>query len=122
VLAEELTSLGFRLVSGGTDNHLILIDLTPKNVTGAQAEAALDKAHITVNKNMIPFDPRKPFDPSGIRIGTPTLTSRGMRESEMRDVARFMDAAVRNWQDDAALARVRDGVVDLCKRFPFYEV
>ena len=120
-LADELNALGFRLVSGGTDNHLILIDLTPKNVTGKQAEAALDKAHITVNKNMIPFDSRKPFDPSGIRIGTPTLTSRGMQESEMREVARFMDDAVRNWQDDVALEKVKLGVLDLCKRFPFYE-
>jgi glycine hydroxymethyltransferase len=116
-----LTALGFRLVSGGTDNHLILIDLTPKGVTGAQAEAALDKAHVTVNKNMIPFDSRKPFDPSGIRIGTPTLTSRGMRESEMKEVARFIDDAVRNWQNDEALARVRASVIDLCKRHPFYE-
>jgi glycine hydroxymethyltransferase len=120
-LADELTALGFRLVSGGTDNHLILIDLTPKNVTGKQAEAALDKAHVTVNKNMIPFDSRKPFDPSGIRIGTPTLTSRGMRESEMKEVASFIDAAVRNWENDAELARVRDRVIELCKRFPFYE-
>jgi glycine hydroxymethyltransferase len=121
-LADELTALGFRLVSGGTDNHLILIDLTPKGVTGLQAETALDKAHITVNKNMIPFDARKPFDPSGIRIGTPTLASRGMRESEMREVARFIDEAVRNWQDDAALARVRERVIELCKQFPFYEL
>ena len=121
-LADELNALGFRLVSGGTDNHLILIDLTPKNVSGKQAEAALDKAHITVNKNMIPFDSRKPFDPSGIRIGTPTLTSRGMRESEMREVARFMDAAVRGWNDDAALEKVKSGVLDLCARFPFYEL
>jgi len=121
-LADELTALGFRLVSGGTDNHLILIDLTPKNVTGKQAEAALDKAHVTVNKNMIPFDSRKPFDPSGIRIGTPTLTTRGMKESEMRAVAGFIDEAVRNWQSDAALAKVKAKVLDLCARFPFYEL
>ncbi len=120
-LAEELVSLGFRLVTGGTDNHLVLVDLQKKNVTGKQAETALDKANITVNKNMIPFDPRKPFDPSGIRLGTPTLTSRGMKESEMKEVALCIAQAVDNWQDDAKLALVRQRVVDLCKQFPIYQ-
>ncbi|MEM0475455.1 MAG: serine hydroxymethyltransferase [Candidatus Norongarragalinales archaeon] len=121
-LADELTALGFRLVSGGTDNHLILIDLTSKGVTGLQAETALDKAHITVNKNLIPFDPRKPVDPSGIRIGTPVLTTRGMRESEMKEVARLIDDAIRNWQNDEMLARVKTRVLELCDKHPFYEL
>src|SRR3989338_8232720 len=89
-LAKELQKYGFRLVSGGTDNHLILVDLQNKNVTGKEAEAALDKARITVNKNMVPFDTRSPFDPSGIRLGTPAITSRGMKEEEMKQIASFL--------------------------------
>ncbi len=119
-LASELTSQGLRLVTGGTDNHLLLVDLQPKNVTGKQAETALDKAGITVNKNMIPFDPRKPFDPSGIRLGTPTLTSRGMKESEMMEVGRLIVKAIGNWQDEYALAGVNAEVRELCRQFPIY--
>lgn len=120
-LASELTSHGFRLVTGGTDNHLVLVDLQNKNVTGKQAEGALDKANITVNKNMIPFDPRKPFDPSGIRLGTPTLTSRGMKESEMVEVASCINEAVSDWQDEAALEKVKGRVLELCAHFPIYQ-
>src|SRR5207253_4581379 len=87
VLAAELQRQGFRIVSGGTDNHLLLVDVTARGVTGKVAEQALDIAGITVNKNMIPFDPRKPLDPSGVRIGTPALTTRGMKEAEMRTIA-----------------------------------
>ena len=92
-LAEELTRAGFRLVSGGTDNHLILIDMTSKGLTGKIAEAALGRAGITVNKNLIPFDKRKPMDPSGIRMGTPALTTRGLREDAIRQVAAWIVAA-----------------------------
>ncbi len=119
-LGDELMAHGLRLVTGGTDNHLLLVDLRSKNVTGKQAEHALDKAYITVNKNMIPFDPRKPFDPSGIRLGTPTLTSRGMAESEMKEVGALIAKAIDNWQDAASLESVRNGVLELCKQFPIY--
>ncbi len=120
-LAEELMARGLRLVTGGTDNHLILVDLQPKGVTGKQAETALDKAHITVNKNTVPFDPRKPFDPSGIRMGTPTLTSRGMMESEMKLVGELIAKAIENWNNELALEKIRGEVIELCSKFPIYE-
>ena len=118
VLAEELVKHGFALVSGGTDNHLMLVDVTAKGVTGKQAEHALDAAGITVNKNMIPFDPRKPLDPSGIRIGTPALTTRGMKEAEMRRIARWISDVLAAPGDAGLLERVRGGVRDLCQQFP----
>jgi glycine hydroxymethyltransferase len=118
LLAEELAKAGFRIVSGGTDNHLMLVDVTAKGVTGKQAEHALDAAGITVNKNMIPFDPRKPLDPSGIRIGTPALTTRGMKEPEMRRIAKWITEVLANHTDEATLARVRGGVRELCEQFP----
>lgn len=120
VLEEELKKRDYKLMFGGTDNHLLLIDVTPKGVTGAQAEAALDKAGITVNKNMIPDDPRSPMDPSGIRLGTPALTTRGMREDEMRAVADFIDRAIVAHADDGALAQIREEVAELTKGFPLY--
>lgn len=120
-LADQLNAEGIRLVTGGTDNHLLLIDLRSQNVTGQQAETALDAAHITVNKNTIPYDPRSPFDPSGIRLGTPTLTSRGMKESEMTLVGQFMARAIKGWDKPSELAAVKSGVLDLCKQFPIYE-
>jgi glycine hydroxymethyltransferase len=118
VLAEELLKTGFPIVSGGTDNHLMLVDVTAKGVTGKQAEHALDAAGITVNKNMIPFDPRKPLDPSGVRIGTPALTTRGMKEGEMRRVAGWITEVLAAPADAAVAERVRGGVRELCRQFP----
>lgn len=119
-LAEELLTHDFDLVSGGTDNHLILIDLTSKEVTGKQAEAALDEAHITCNKNMVPFDKRTPFNPSGIRIGTPALTTRGMREKEMMMVGKWIAEVIHNIEDERVYKKVRDEVRILCEQFPLY--
>jgi glycine hydroxymethyltransferase len=118
VLAEELLRAGFPIVSGGTDNHLMLVDVTAKGATGKQAEHALDAAGITVNKNMIPFDPRKPLDPSGIRLGTPALTTRGMKELEMRQIARWITEVLVHREDAAALSKVRNAVLELCRQFP----
>jgi glycine hydroxymethyltransferase len=120
VLAEGLKSAGLRLVSGGTDNHLMLVDLRPKKLTGKVAEEALGKAGITVNKNMIPWDPEKPMTTSGIRVGTPALTSRGMGTREMTFVAALIGRALDNAGDEAVLAKVREEVKDLCKQFPMY--
>ncbi len=118
VLADELLSRGYRLVTGGTKTHLLLVDLTPKNITGKQAEDALSKAGITVNKNTFAGDPRKPFDPSGIRLGTPALTTRGMKEAEMKLVAGFIDRAILNAGDDAMLASIHAEVTEMCQGFP----
>lgn len=118
VLADELARAGFPVVSGGTDNHLMLIDVTAKGVSGKQAEHALDRAGITVNKNMIPFDPRKPLDPSGVRIGTPAMTTRGLGPAEMRQVAGWITAVLTHPDDAAALERVRGGVREVCRQFP----
>ena len=96
----------------------MLVDVTAKGATGKQAEHALDAAGITVNKNMIPFDPRKPLDPSGIRLGTPALTTRGMKESEMAQVAKWIAEVLANREDAAALSRVRASVLELCRHFP----
>ena len=119
-LAQELVARGFDLVSGGTDNHLILIDLTNKKVPGKKAAKALDRARITANYNTVPFDPRKPFDPSGIRIGTPAVTTRGMRENEMRQIAAWMERAVIAVRDadESALERIGDEVLELTRAFP----
>lgn len=119
-LAEKLLGKDYRLVTGGTDNHLLLIDLTNKNISGKDAEKALGKAGITVNKNTVPFDPRSPFDPSGIRLGTPALTTRGMKEAEMELVADWIDEAITNWQNDTKLATIRQAVLELTKKFPLY--
>jgi len=117
-LAEELLARGFDLVSGGTDNHLILIDLTSKGLPGKQAARALDKAGLVVNYNTVPFDPRKPFDPSGIRLGTPSVTSRGMKEGEMVAIAKWMDAVIGAHEDETALGRIATEVRELCAGFP----
>ena len=119
-LSKSLTDRGFRIVAGGTDCHLFSVDLRPKNATGKEAEEALDKAGITVNKNAIPYDPQKPFIASGVRIGTPAITTRGMGEGEMDEVAALIDDALKARADDAALARVKQGVTALCRRFPIY--
>ncbi len=116
-LAHELERLGFRLVSGGTDNHLLLVDVVSRGLTGKVAEQALDAAGITVNKNMIPFDTRPPLDPSGIRIGTPALTSRGMREPEMRVIAGWIGEVLTSSTDKTVVDRVRGKVRELCVQF-----
>ena len=121
VLAEGLKRAGLRLVSGGTDNHLMLVDLRPKKLTGKIAEEALGKAGITVNKNMIPWDPEKPMTTSGIRVGTPALTTRGMGTREMNLVASLIGRALDAPSDDAVLAKVRGEVRELCSHFPMYE-
>lgn len=117
-LADELMRRGYELVTGGTETHLLLINLANKNITGAEGERALGKAGITVNKNTVPFDPRKPFDPSGIRLGTPALTSRGMKENEMMAIANLIDRTLRGATDDNELANIRQEVHDLCQHFP----
>lgn len=117
-LATELLDRGYRLVTGGTDNHLLLLDLTNKKLSGKEAEVALGEAGITVNKNVIPYDSRSPFDPSGIRLGTPALTSRGMRENEMKQIADWIDQAITNRDDPKVLARLRQEVKELCQSFP----
>jgi glycine hydroxymethyltransferase len=119
-LAEGLNAAGLRLVSGGTDNHLILVDLRPKKLTGKVAEELLGRAGITVNKNMIPWDPEKPMTTSGIRVGTPALTTRGMAVKEMAEVARLIGRALDSAGDDKVLATVRGDVLALCKQFPLY--
>jgi glycine hydroxymethyltransferase len=119
-LAEALSAAGFRLVSGGTDNHLMLVDVFQKGILGSEAEAALGKAGITVNKNSIPWDTNPPLKPSGIRVGTPALTTRGMKEPEMRTIAAWMAKALEQRNDEAALARIRGEVAELCNQFPLY--
>lgn len=120
VLEKQFSENGYTLMFGGTDNHLLLIDVTPKGISGGEAEAALDTAGITLNKNMIPDDPRSPFDPSGIRLGTPALTTRGMKEAEMEHIAHLIDRVLSNITDDAILAHVREDVMALTKKFPLY--
>jgi glycine hydroxymethyltransferase len=119
-LASTLAAAGFRLVSGGTDNHLMLVDVFSKGLTGKAAEAALGKAGITVNKNAIPFDQNPPMVASGIRVGTPAVTTRGMREPEMDIIGELMTRALRTPDDDGALAMVRAEVEKLCRTFPLY--
>lgn len=117
-LAEELNSRGFRLVSGGTDNHLILVDLTNRGVIGKKASRALDRAGIICNYNTVPYDLRKPFSPSGIRLGTPAVTSRGMAAPEMRQIGAWIDEVITHVDDEAALDRIALEVNDLCRSFP----
>ncbi len=118
VLAEELLSRGYNLVTGGTDNHLMVVDLTNKSLSGKDAEVALGLAGITVNKNTVPFEPRSAFDPSGIRLGTPALTTRGMKEADMRTVADFIDRAITAQGNDQLLARIHQEVTELTTHFP----
>jgi len=120
-LAAELLERGYRLVSGGTDNHLMLVDLRKNGLTGAQAEVTLDKAWITVNKNSIPFDPEKPAVTSGIRLGTPAVTSRGMEEEDMAAIAQFIHQALEAHEDADAIERVRQQVADFCSHFPLHK-
>jgi len=119
-LAGELLSLDYHLVSGGTDNHLILVNLTTKGVTGKAAEAALDRAGITVNKNAVPFDTQSPFVTSGIRVGTPAATTRGFGEDDMKLIARWIDRVVRNVENDKEIEAVRAEVLEACGNHPLY--
>jgi glycine hydroxymethyltransferase len=121
-LASALAAQGFRLVSGGTDNHLMVVDLTPfdAELTGKEAQSVLDSAGITLNKNTIPNDPRSPFVTSGVRIGTPSVTTQGMKEPEMAEIAGLIADALRGRTDAATLAEVKAKVAALCARFPVY--
>jgi glycine hydroxymethyltransferase len=121
VLAEELMGLGFNLVTGGTDNHLILMDLTRNGITGKEAEGALGQAGIVVNKNSVPFDKRGPRITSGLRLGTPAMTTRGMKEDEMKIIAGFIRKVLENPGSDNILTEVREAVLDLCSGFPIYQ-
>jgi glycine hydroxymethyltransferase len=121
VLAEALAAEGFRIVSGGTDTHLMLVDVFSRQVTGKQAEQALERAGITVNKNAIPFDTNPPAIASGIRVGTPAVTSRGMQEPQMQLVAHWISEVLKNLEDEAVIARVRSEVEALTEKFPLYE-
>jgi glycine hydroxymethyltransferase len=120
VLARALQKAGYRIVSGGTDNHLMLVDVFQKGILGSEAELALGKAGITVNKNAIPFDTNPPLKPSGIRVGTPALTTRGMKEPEMRQIGAWIAKALEVRSDDAALEKIRHEVAELANRFPLY--
>lgn len=120
VLETAFAARNYKLCFGGTDNHLLLIDMTPKGVTGQIVETALDKAGITVNKNMIPNDSRTPMDPSGIRLGTPALTTRGMKEAEMKQIAGWIDEVITNHDNETKLAEIRETVKQLTNKFPLY--
>jgi glycine hydroxymethyltransferase len=120
VLAAALEEAGFRIISGGTDNHLMLVDVFQKGILGSEAELALGKAGITVNKNAIPFDVNPPLKPSGIRVGTPALTTRGMKEAEMGLIASWIAKALDVRNDDAALEGIRGEVAELANQFPLY--
>ena len=120
-LAETLLNLGYNIVSGGTDTHLVLIDLTQQGISGKKAEITLEKAGITTNKNMVPFDEKSPMVTSGIRIGTPALTTRGFKENDMIHIARLIDNVIQNIQDEKVIKDTRDSVSELCTAFPIYE-
>jgi glycine hydroxymethyltransferase len=119
-LGESLNSHGYKLVSGGSDNHLLLVDLTNKDITGKDAEEVLEAAGLTVNKNAVPFDTQSRFVTGGIRIGTPAVTSRGLKETEMKQVADWMDRAILNRRDEQEIVNIRNEVKELCERFPIY--
>ncbi len=120
-MAEEFMGLGYQVISGGTDTHVMLIDLTNKNITGKAAENALEKAGITVNKNMVPFDQRSPFITSGIRIGTPAITTRGMGVAEMRKIVNLIDKVITDSDNEAVIENVKNFVQELCGNFPLYD-
>lgn len=119
--AKSLEDLGYRIVSGGTDNHMFIVDLTKKGVTGLQAEVALEKAGITVSRSCIPYDTQKPFITSGIRIGTPAITTRGMCESQVQEIVSLIDDVIKSHENDFALLKIREKVKTVCKKFPIYE-
>jgi glycine hydroxymethyltransferase len=119
-MADAFAERGFDIVSGGTDNHLILLSLLDKDITGKDADAALDRANITVNKNTVPNDPRSPFVTSGLRLGTPAITTRGFGVEETRELTNWICDILEDISDDVMIRRVRGQVLDLCKRFPVY--
>jgi glycine hydroxymethyltransferase len=119
-LSQELVKRGFKIISGGTDNHLMLVDLTTKGITGKEAEEALDKAGITVNKNAIPYDQRPPAVTSGMRLGTPSVTTRGMGEAEMAEIADIIDEVLKNHASDEMLRGLKQRAENICNRFPIY--
>ncbi|MGB5600793.1 MAG: serine hydroxymethyltransferase, partial [Thiothrix litoralis] len=121
VMAETLIARGYKIVSGGTDNHLMLVDLIAKGITGKAADAALGAANITVNKNSVPNDPQSPFVTSGIRVGTPAITTRGFKEAESAQLANWMADVLDNVEDTATIERVKEQVLDICARFPVYK-
>ena len=119
-MANTLIARGYKIVSGGTQNHLMLVDMIGKDVSGKDAEAALGKAHITVNKNSVPNDPRSPFVTSGLRLGTPAVTTRGYQEADCVDLANWIADVLDAPNDDAVIARVREAVSAQCKKYPVY--
>jgi glycine hydroxymethyltransferase len=119
-LSGALVEEGFALTTDGTDNHLFLLDLRKENITGKDAEAALEKAGVTTNKNMVPFDDKSPFITSGVRIGTPAITTRGMKEKDMKQIATWITGAIRNASDDQALKKIRSEVGEFCSKFPLF--
>src|SRR5438046_338178 len=120
VLAQSLADEGFRIISGGTDTHLMLVDVFAKGMLGSEAEKALGEAGVTVNKNALPLDTNPPMKPSGIRVGTPAITTRGMKEAEMKQVGRWIAEALNQRADSIALTRIRKQVLELCEQFPLY--
>ena len=120
-MAETLLNLGYDIVSGGTDTHLVLIDLTKRGVSGKKAEITLEKAGITTNKNMVPFDEKSPMITSGIRIGTPALTTRGFNKNEMVEIAKLINDVIQNIGDEQVIIETRKKVSELCSCFPLYE-
>ena len=119
-MAKAFTAKGYEIISGGTDNHLMLIDLRNKNITGKKAQETLDKAHITLNKNAVPFDDKSPFVTSGIRVGVPAVTTRGMKEENMQTVVDLIDKVLMNIDDEQNIAEVKEEVKLLMKQFPLY--
>ena len=119
-LAAAFMAKDYKVISGGTDNHMMLIDLRNKNITGKQAEEALGKAEITVNKNMVPFDDKSPFVTSGIRIGTPAVTTRGLKEDDMSTIVDYIDAVINNFEDESKVSEVKQNVLDLMKGRPLF--
>jgi glycine hydroxymethyltransferase len=119
-MVQVILQRGYKIVSGGTDNHLFLVDLIDKNITGKEATDVLDRAYITLNKNMLPNDQRSPFVTSGLRIGTPAMTTRGLKEKELSEVAGWICDVLDNLTDSAVIERVRNQVIALCQRFPVY--
>jgi glycine hydroxymethyltransferase len=120
-MAKALTAKGYKIISGGTDNHLMLIDLRSKNITGKEAEKALGLADITVNKNMVPFDDKSPFVTSGIRIGSPAITSRGLKEKDCLKVVELIDAALMNRNNEKELAKIKKKVNTMMVKFPLFK-